>query len=643
MMKHIIIGTAGHIDHGKTTLIRALTGRNTDRLKEEQTRGITIELGFTWFDMKDGTRCGIIDVPGHEKFVGNMVSGVVGMDLVLMVVAADEGIMPQTVEHLDILEILGIKKTILVLNKCDLVDEEWIEMVEEETREKLAGTIMENAPIVRVSAASGQGIDELKDLILDMVRNEVEARDVNSIPRLPIDRVFSIAGFGTVVTGTLISGTITKSDVLEMYPVGKECKIRGIQVHEKDQEKCEAGQRVALNISNLKREEIKRGYVIAPPGSMQATDRIDVKVSVLKDSQRMLTNRERLHLYTGTSVVLCRAVLLDQAELGPGESGLAQLILEEPAVVRRGDRFVIRFYSPMETIGGGIVLEPNPKKKKRFNETAIEELKRKESGSLADVLEFHIRENAETLITLAELAKITGHAKEELQPYLDELTEAGTVFAIPTRKDMWYWHKESMYLTQQDITRDLEHYHKVYPYRPGIKKAEIHTIHMKRVKPNVFDECIKIYSDRGIFRIRDEYVSLADFEIIKDDRYQNIEALLTDTLETAGYELLRFNELDLKGNPDTIVIDILQQMIAEGSVVKANDEIFTMKHFMDDARERIEAHFAANDLLTFVQVKDMFGVSRKCAKLITEYMDTLKVTKKVGAETERVAGAAVNK
>ena len=636
-MKHIIIGTAGHIDHGKTTLIHALTGRNTDRLKEEQKRGITIVLGFTWFDMKDGTRCGIIDVPGHEKFVGNMVSGVVGMDLVLMVVAANEGMMPQTKEHLDILELLGIEKTILVMNKCDLVDEECLELVEEETRESLAGTIMENAPIVRVSAATGEGIDELKDVILDMVRNEVRPKDIASIPRLPIDRVFSISGFGTVVTGTLISGTITKYDTLEMYPIGRECKIRGIQVHEKEQDKCEAGQRVAINISNLKKDEIRRGYVIAPPGSMQTTERIDVKVSVLKDSRRLLTNRERLHLYTGTSEILCRAVLLDQEELGPGESGLAQLILEEPAVVKRGDRFVVRFYSPMETIGGGIILEPNPKKKKRFNEAAIDELRRKESGSIGDVCEFHIREAGADLITLAELAKIVDYSREELQPYLKELEADGRICLIGMKKDLYCWHTDSMVLIQQAFTRQLRSYHEQYPYRYGIRKAELHNTHMKKLKRNVFDECMRLMTEKDMFRMQEEYVCMPDFEIRKDETYQQIEKLLTDTLESAAYELLRFSEIDLKGNPEPVVQDVLQQLILEGKAVRLGDDMVTMKHYVDEARKRIEAHFAQNDLLTFVQVRDMFGTSRKCAKILVEYMDELKVTKKLGAETERVA------
>ena len=414
-MKNIIIGTAGHIDHGKTTLIKALTGRNTDRWEEEQRRGITIDLGFTWFDLKNGDRVGIIDVPGHEKFINNMVAGVVGMDLVMLVVAADEGIMPQTREHMDILGLLGIKKSILVLNKCDLVDEEWLELVEEEIQEELKGTFLEDAPVVRVSAATGQGLEELTDTIIRVMADEVEEKDTQTIPRLPIDRVFTLSGFGTIITGTLISGTISKEDVLEMYPIGKECKIRSIQVHGQDKDKCYAGQRVAINLSNIKKKEIHRGCVIAPKNSMKNTDLLDVKLSVLPDSMRIVTNHERLHLYTGTSEILCRAVLLDKEEIGPGESGLVQLRLEEEIALKRGDRFVVRFYSPMETIGGGVVLEPNPVRKKRFDEKAIEELKKKESGSLADVMELHIKQHADTMITMAELAKIMAHSVDELQ------------------------------------------------------------------------------------------------------------------------------------------------------------------------------------------------------------------------------------
>lgn len=458
VMKNIIIGTAGHIDHGKTTLIKALTGRNTDRWEEEQRRGITIDLGFTYFDLPSGDRAGIIDVPGHERFINNMVAGVVGMDMVLLVIAADEGIMPQTREHMDILNLLGIEKSIIVLNKCDLVDGEWMELVEEEVKEELEGTFLEHAPVVKVSAATGEGLEVLIDTISQMTSDEMMTKDISTIPRLPIDRAFTLSGFGTIITGTLVSGTITKDDLLEMYPIGKECKIRSIQVHGQDRKECYAGQRVAINLSNVKKREIKRGCVLAPPNSMKNTDLLDVRLNVLESSMRVLTNHTRLHFFTGTSEILCRAVLLDKEEIGPGESGYVQLRLEEEIAVRRGDKFVVRFYSPMETIGGGVILEPNPGVKKRFQENVIEELKRKESGSSADVIELHVRERADTLITTAELAKLTALSIDEVQEDISELLSQGLVQVFAMRKDTYVWHAESIRAAKQTLDKALREY-----------------------------------------------------------------------------------------------------------------------------------------------------------------------------------------
>lgn len=636
-MKNIIIGTAGHIDHGKTTLIKALTGRNTDRWEEEQRRGITIDLGFTYFDLKNGDRVGIIDVPGHEKFINNMVAGVVGMDLVMLVVAADEGIMPQTREHMDILGLLGIEKSILVLNKCDLVDEEWLELVEEEIQEELKGTFLEKAPVVRVSAATGQGLDELVDTIQRLMEDEVVPKDTQTIPRLPIDRVFTLSGFGTIITGTLISGTISRDDVLEMYPIGKECKIRNIQVHGRDQDRCFAGQRVAINLSNIKKKEIRRGCVIAPKNNMKNTDLLDVKLTVLPDSLRIVTNRERLHLYTGTSEILCRAVLLDKEEIGPGESGLVQLRLEEEIAVKRGDRFVVRFYSPMETIGGGVILEPNPGRRKRFDEKAIEELKRKESGSLADIMELHIKAHADTMITLAELAKIMAHSAEELQEYLNELKTEGIIYVFPMKKDIYLWHKDSEFALRQKIKETLRAYHQKHPYRYGMKKAEIHNTFLKKVKPNVFDAYIDRMTEENVYGRKGEYLHLPDYRVPKDDLYQQTEKILTDTFEDAGYDFVRFSEIDFGKIPREMAEDVVLLMMDEGQVIRINEEMFTMSHLMDAAKEKIQAHLKEEDLITIAQVRDMFSTSRKSAKPILEYMDSIKVTKKTGGESERVA------
>lgn len=636
-MKNIIIGTAGHIDHGKTTLIKALTGRNTDRWEEEQRRGITIDLGFTYFDLPGGDRAGIIDVPGHEKFINNMVAGVVGMDLVLLVIAADEGIMPQTREHVDILHLLGIEKSIIVLNKCDLVDEEWLDLVEEEVREELAGTFLEHAPVAKVSAATGQGLEELIQIIEKMTEDDLTPKDIHTIPRLPVDRVFTLSGFGTIITGTLVSGTIHKEDTLEMYPVGKECKIRSIQVHGTDRDVCYAGQRVAINLSNVKKKEIARGCVLAPKNSMKNTDLLDVKLNVLDSSMRVLTNHSRLHFFTGTSEILCRAVLLDKEEIGPGESGYVQLRLEEEIAVRRGDKFVVRFYSPMETIGGGVILEPNPGVKKRFHQDVIDELKRKESGSVADVIELHIREHGKTLITLAELAKMTALSEQEIQEAAEELKSQGQIEEFQLKKDTWFWHADSRRAATEEILAALTAYETKYPYRYGMKKAEVQGIYFQKIRPNLFDRIIEFLEEEGCVKREGEFLCTPDYQVRKDGVFDQVSSVLLDTFKKARFDFVRYSEISLPKVERETGDDILNILLVEGSVVKVTEDMYTLKDYMEEARLAISAHLADDPVITIAQVRDMFQTSRKSAKPILEYMDSIKVTKKTGAESERVA------
>ena len=637
VMKNIIIGTAGHIDHGKTTLIKALTGRNTDRWEEEQRRGITIDLGFTYFDLPSGDRAGIIDVPGHERFINNMVAGVVGMDMVLLVIAADEGIMPQTREHMDILNLLGIEKSIIVLNKCDLVDGEWMELVEEEVKEELEGTFLEHAPVVKVSAATGEGLEVLIDTISQMTSDEMMTKDISTIPRLPIDRAFTLSGFGTLITGTLVSWTITKDDLLEMYPIGKECKIRSIQVHGQDRKECYAGQRVAINLSNVKKREIKRGCVLAPPNSMKNTDLLDVRLNVLESSMRVLTNHTRLHFFTGTSEILCRAVLLDKEEIGPGESGYVQLRLEEKIAVRRGDKFVVRFYSPMETIGGGVILEPNPGVKKRFQENVIEELKRKESGSSADVIELHVRERADTLITTAELAKLTALSIDEVQEDISELLSQGLVQVFAMRKDTYVWHAESIRAAKQTLDKALREYEEKYPYRYGMKKAEVQMTYFQKIKPNVFDKIVEMLIEEGCLKRVDEFLCTPQYQVKKDTRYDKVSGILLDTFTNAKYDFVRYSEIDFKGTVKETADDILNILLEEQKIVKVTEDMYTLTEYMERAKELIQEHLKGEPVITIAQVRDMFDTSRKSAKPIIEYMDSIKVTKKTGAESERVA------
>lgn len=636
-MKNIIIGTAGHIDHGKTTLIKALTGRNTDRWEEEQRRGITIDLGFTWFDLPGGDRAGIIDVPGHEKFINNMVAGVVGMDLVLLVIAADEGMMPQTREHVDILHLLGIEKSIIVLNKCDMVEEDWLELVEEEVREELEGTFLEHAPVVKTSAVTGQGLDELIGLIEQMTGDEMVAKDTQTIPRLPIDRVFSLSGFGTIITGTLVSGTIRREDTLEMYPIGKECKIRSIQVHGEDKDVCYAGQRVAINLSNVKKKEIQRGCVLASPNSMKNTDLLDVRLDMLDTSLRVLTNHTRLHFYTGTSEILCRAVLLDKEEIGPGESGYVQLRLEEEIAVRRGDKFVVRFYSPMETIGGGVVLEPNPGVKRRFREEAIEELKRKESGSSADIIELHVKEHGSAMITLAELARITAMSMEEVEKDVQELESSGQVKVFAMKKDTYVWHTDSERAALGNLLDSLKKYEAEHPYRYGMKKAEVQMTHFKGLKPNVFDKVVETYESSGQVKRVDEFLCTVDYEVRKDETYHAVSKKLLDTFKTAKYDFAKYSEIDFGKVPEDVSDDILNILLEEKQIVKVTEDMYTLVSYIDEAERIIREKLKEDPVITIAQVRDIFATSRKSAKPILEYMDSIKVTKKAGAESERVA------
>ena len=651
-MKHVVIGTAGHVDHGKTALIRALTGRNTDRLKEEQEREISIELGFTWLDLKDGTRCGVIDVPGHEKFIGHMLSGVPGMDLVLVVVAADEGIMPQTREHLDILSLLGVRKTILVLNKCDLVSEEWLEMAEEVIRQQLKETILQDAPCVRVSALTGKGIEELKECIFSMVKNEVPERDCGGTARLPVDRVFTVPGHGTVVTGTLISGTVGKEDRMEIFPEGRPCRVRNIQVHGKNRESCFAGQRSALNLTGIRKEEIRRGCVIAPPGSLAPSCRLDVRLRILKDSRRSLKNRSRLHLYLGTDEILCRAVLLDCDELEPGETGFAQLQLEEPAAVKRGDRFVVRFYSPLQTIGGGMVLNPDAQRHRRFDESTLRNLKLRETGAPADLLSVRIREAGNRLIAKKELSGMFSFSGEELDEGLLQLQRDRVIHEIRLSGNTWYWHDDCMRETGQKISRELAVWHERHPYRQGMDRAQVHSAFLKNLRIPLFDACLELLAEEKLLGCTQDSISLYGFEIRKDERFLQIEKSILDAFGEKGNGMLSPGSPGCKGlqeenagkeagrgaaAKDDTLRDVLNVLVRENKIVRCSEDLYFLQSFIREAEQRIRLYFEKNEVLKFTQVKEMFGISRKETRTLMGYFDNIQVTRKTGAETERTS------
>mgnify|MGYP000137387472 CR=1 FL=1 len=478
-MKHGIIGTAGHVDHGKTVLTKALTGMDTDRLAEEKCRGITIDLGFAHLDWPDGTQAGIVDVPGHEKFIKNMLAGAGGIDLALLVVAADEGVMPQTVEHLDILSLLGIRDGIVVLTKADLADADWLEMIRKQVQELVRGTFLEGAPILPVSAVTGSGIPELNEQLHSLVLHTKEKSTLAPF-RLPIDRVFSVDGFGTVVTGTLTEGVIRVGDPVELTPSGLTSRVRNIQVHGQNTETAYAGQRAALNLPSLKKEELHRGDAAVKPGSVRPSRMLDVRLRCLPDAHRTILSGSQVHLYHGASVRLAKAVLLDRDELPPGAQCFAQLRLTEPLAARQGDRFVIRFYSPLETIGGGVVLDPCPPRRKRYDPAVLESLLVREQGSdrqrlLQAVAGFGVR-----LPNAGELAGVSGLDVAAVPPIIAELVSCGQLAEpLPGRyvtaaalDDLWPRCREI-----------LDAYHRKFPLHAGIPAAELRQKLFRKAEP----------------------------------------------------------------------------------------------------------------------------------------------------------------
>ena len=630
-MRNIIIGTAGHIDHGKTTLIKALTGRDTDRWEEEKRRGITIDLGFTYFDLPDGSKAGIIDVPGHEKFVKNMLAGVVGMDMVLLVIAADEGIMPQTTEHLNILNLLGVENGIVVMTKCDLADEEWISLVKEDITESLTSTFLEGAPIVEVSSKTGYGIDKLIQEISNLADMAVKERELDTIPRLPIDRVFSIQGFGTVITGTLITGILKKGEEVEIYPVNKLCRIRNIQVHSSDAEKAYAGQRTAINLSNIRKDDIYRGCVIAPVNSMKNTMMLDVKLNLLKNSKRSVINRSRLHLYTGTSEILTRVVLLDRDELKPGESCYAQLRLEEEVAVRRGDKFIARFYSPLETVGGGEIIESVPLKRKRFDENLIEELKIKEKGTGADVIEKLVKETKD-LSSVSVLAKMTALTEIEVKDNIEILEQEEKISIFKVKNDMYVWHKSFEIEIEERLEKYLFNYHKDNKYAKGAKKSEIKSKLLPALKQLLFDAVIQTFAEKGLIKQSDEFISLPYFKIEYDEDYKEIKEKALNILNDAKFEFLKTNEL-LEKISHAMKDEVVSLMLAEKELIKLND-IVTTTELYEEAKKILVEFLNKNNKISAAQYRDLLDTNRKTAIALLEHVDMIKLTKRV--ENDRI-------
>jgi len=625
-LKNIIIGTAGHIDHGKTTLIKALTGTDTDRLIEEQKRGITIDLGFTYFQLPSGRKAGIIDVPGHERFIKNMLAGIGGIDIVLFVIAADAGFMPQTQEHLDILSILQVQKGIVVLTKIDLVDDEWLALVKEEIRERTKNTFLENATYVSVSVKTGQGIAELTNLV-DQMTEETEEKNTKTPFRVPIDRVFSITGFGTVITGTQIEGVINKGDTVSILPLGIETKVRNIQVHGETVNTSYAGQRVAINLANVKKEEIVRGNVLAQNNSMYTTMMLDVKIHLLKDSQRALENRTRLRLYHGTNEILCRIVLLETQDIKPGESCYAQLRLEEEMVAKRGDHFVLRFYSPLETIGGGVILDPNPVKHRRFKQDTLEELRIKEDGSLEEIVEKIIKRFSNKLETIGFYGTQTGLGENMVKELIEPLIEEKIVLVFLGNVLI---HRSFIEDKEEKLVAILSKYHESNPLKPGMSKEELRNKLLPNAKLKLFDEFIEYYCTQRFIKQMNNHIALYNYEIRLTDTQKSIHEELEKNYFEGGFQPQFVEELlkDLKNHKE--YRQVMQLMTESNILVKITEDYLLHYQYYNNALNMLRDYIVQNKDISLSQFRDLLDTSRKYALPLLEFFDQSKVTKRIG-------------
>jgi selenocysteine-specific elongation factor len=625
-MKQIILGTAGHIDHGKTSLVRALTGIDTDRLKEEKERGITIELGFAYLDLPNGQRLGIIDVPGHERFIKNMVAGASTIDMVALIIAADEGVMPQTKEHLDICTLLGIKKGLVALTKIDMVEEDWLDLVTEDIREFLKGTFLDGAPILPVSSTTGQGVPEFI-AILEKLAAEVEERSAAGIFRLPIDRVFTMKGFGTVITGTAISGALSIGDAVTIYPQEIPAKVRGIQVHNQDTEQVRAGLRTAINLQGIEKTIVNRGDVVAAAQSLRPTILLDARLRLLRSAERPLKHRAQVRFHTGTAEILARVLLLDAEELKPGEAGLAQIRLEEPIVILPGDLAVLRSYSPVHTIGGAQILNIIPGKHKRFLAEVSDQIRIFETGGEADKVALQVKLAGAQGISRQYLGRVLAVPPKKLDDLLKELL---------TQRVLIQWDKENRLLLHQEelaklvraIEEELRGYHRANPLKPGLLKEELKSRLPQIREAKLFNFILNQLADKKVLVQEKELVRLQEHKVeLKEDQQAARDAIEKIYLKS-GLEPPYFKDLVEKfpkGNPR----EMLELMVKEGKMVKVKEELYFHREAIEGLKKRLVQWLREKKEITTPEFKDMTRTTRKYTIPLLEYFDAHQVTIRV--------------
>jgi selenocysteine-specific elongation factor len=628
-LKRIILGTAGHIDHGKTSLIKALTGIDTDRLKEEKLRGITIELGFAFLDLPGAPPVGIVDVPGHERFVKNMVAGATGIDLVMLVVAADEGVMPQTTEHMEICTLLDVRHGLIALTKTDLVDEEWLELVQEDIRTFTQDTFLEEAPLLPVSAVTGQGLDALREALAALCA-VIPERPPSSILRLPIDRVFSMKGFGTVITGTLISGRVELGDAVTLYPSGIASKVRGIQVHNDSVTTAEAGMRTAINLQGLEKSAIERGEVMARPGTLKPSYMVDVKFQFLKSNPKPMKDHTRVRFHVGTSEVIGNVILLDREELSPGETAVAQIRLEKAITAIKGDRCVLRSYSPVRTIGGGSILNPIPKKHKRFKKDLVSFLHRIAEDPPEAVALHHIRESGFTGIGFQDLLLMTQVTEKALQRILQQFLSDRQILMVD-KDSRIFLHADNFERFMTATADHLKRYHRQYPLRSGMPKEELRSKFPKTVHPKIFHLAVTEMLEQKVIVQEEQTVRMADHTVALGEGQQAVRKRILAAYERAGLMPPYFSELckDLDLDPKKAG-EILSVLVDEGRLVKVKENLFFDTRMIEDLIKRLKAFFQEHEEITTPQFKEMTGASRKFVIPLLEYFDAKNITLRVG-------------
>jgi selenocysteine-specific elongation factor len=628
-MKHLILGTAGHIDHGKTSLVKALTGIDTDRLKEEKARGITIELGFAHLELPGGIRFGIVDVPGHERFVRAMVAGVGGMDLVMLTVAADEGIMPQTREHLDILRLLGVKSGLVALTKCDLVEREWLELVTEEVRDFVAGSFLEGAPIVPVSSRSGEGLEELRSQLVRLADTADEKRREGHF-RLPVDRVFTVAGFGTVVTGTLLSGEIHVGDELELLPSGREGRVRGIQAHGAKSEQGQAGQRLAVNLQGIDLDQAHRGDVVVPRGVFRATRAVDVRLDYLASAPRELKHRATLRLHSATYEVPAQVILLDRDTLQPGDSAYVQLRLKESALLLSGDSYILRMSAPTTTVGGGVVLDPFPPRRRRRSSEALELLEAFGQAEHGRTIALIIAQSLLSGIVFEDILLRSGIPRKPAEAALSALLSSGEVVQV-TREPRMYLAKGPFEILKKCLVDELVAFLDTNPLKEGMGKEELKTRLPKRSDGRFFTPLLSALEKDGMMVPDRDIVKLGGKVARKNFPVEDLSGKMGLFLKEGGIEPPTVKEVMERFRCDEKAVrDNLALLVRNGEVARISSDLFYSSAALNGLREKLVTHLKENGEVTPTEYRELTGLSRKFLIPLLEYFDSEKLTIRVG-------------